>query len=240
MKSIYTLTTIVFLFFAAQVSCLAQKKVKGNGNIITKTVLTKNYQSIQVVGFMDVYLEPGKEGVITVSTDENLQPYIKVEVNSGTLTIAIKKGVNLRTKKGVIVKVPVEEISEISLVGSGDIISDNKISTQQMEILLTGSGDITLAVQAQQTDVKIVGSGDVKLSGATDNLEVKLSGSGDFNGYSLLSQDTEAYVSGSGDVKVSALKSLKARVNGSGDIAYKGNPEILSTKIIGSGDITGH
>ena len=240
MKSFFSISTFVSLLLLSQVSCFAQKKIKGNGKMITKTIVTQEYDAVKVVGFMDVLLESGTEGNITVSTDENLYKYLIIEVNLNKLTIRIKKGIHLITKKGIVIIVPVQEINEVSLVGSGDVISKDVIASQDVSISLIGSGDIDLPVRASQTDVKIVGSGDVKLSGATGNLEVKLSGSGDFNGYSLLSQDTEAYVSGSGDVKVSALKSLKARVNGSGDIAYKGNPEILSTKIIGSGDITGH
>jgi hypothetical protein len=38
---------------------------------------------------------------------------------------------------------------------------------------------------------------------------------------------------------VVSTKSLKARVTGSGDIDYKGNPEKKDTKVTGSGDIDG-
>ncbi len=240
MKTLFTLTTVLSLFLLTQSSCLAQRKIKGNGNITTKTLSTPEYDAVKVVGFMDVYLESGKEGTITVSTDDNLHEYIKIEVNQGELSIRIKKGVNLRTKKGIAITVPVENIEKVSLVGSGDVETRTVLQSSQFDVSLVGSGDIQLDINTTQTDVKIVGSGDIRLTGTTTNLEVKLSGSGDFNGFSLLSENTEAYVSGSGDVKVMAKQQLKARVNGSGDIVYKGNPTTISSKVVGSGDITGY
>ncbi len=240
MKTIFNALTIALFVLITHTSCQAQKKIKGNGNTTTQTIKTQDYNAIKVVGFMDVFLETGEEGTITVTTDENLHNYITVEVNQGKLSIGIKKGVTLKTKKGITVTVPVTHLNAISLVGSGDILSKQPLNASTMEITLTGSGDIQLALEAKDVDVKIVGSGDVKVVGSTSNLEVKLSGSGDFVGTDLISENTQAYVSGSGDIKVYTTSNLKARVNGSGDIVYRGNPATISSKVIGSGDIIGN
>jgi hypothetical protein len=76
------------------------------------------------------------------------------------------------------------------------------------------------------------------MSGSTSNLAVELSGSGDFRGFDIESQSSNVSVSGSGDVKVVAKKNLVARVSGSGDIVYKGNPEKKDVKVLGSGNIS--
>ena len=214
------------------------KKVVGNGNVTTKTVNTRNYDAIKVVGSMDVHLEKGTEGSITVRTDDNLHEYIVVEVKDNTLVIKTKKHTYLKTRKGVHITVPFEDISEVSLVGSGDIDTKNTIKTDVFEVRVTGSGDIELAVEANMVDASVTGSGDLVLSGTTNSLDVSVTGSGDFQGFNLESQNTEARVSGSGDLEVVAKRSLKARVNGSGDITYSGNPERSDTKISGSGDIS--
>ena len=226
------LTILSFNFSQAQ-----NKKVKGNGNITTKTHNTSDYDAIKVVGFMDVYLEKGKEGAIVVKTDENIHEYIIIESNNGTLVIKTKKGVSISTKKGVHITVPFKEISELTLTGSGDVLTNDTIKSDSFDVNLTGSGDVILDIEANTIDAKITGSGDMKIKGKTTNLEVKLSGSGDFWGSSLISKNTQVYVSGSGDAKVHASETLKARVSGSGDIQYSGNPKNSDTKVIGSGDI---
>jgi len=237
MKSILKYTLAIALTVACFNLSFAQKRVKGNGTMTTKTHSTSDYNAIHVVGFMDVILEKGKEGTITVKTDENLHEYIIVESNNGTLTLKIKKGVNLSTKKGVHLTVPFTDISELSLTGSGDVLTKDVIKANSMEVELTGSGDMILEIEATDIDAKLTGSGDLQISGKATDFEIKVTGSGDFVGKSLTSQNTEAYVSGSGDATVYASKSLKARVHGSGDIRYVGNPETTDLKVMGSGDI---
>ena len=49
--------------------------------------------------------------------------------------------------KGIHITVPFEDISEVSLIGSGDIYTEDKIETTAFETELIGSGDIDLAIQ---------------------------------------------------------------------------------------------
>lgn len=215
-------------------------KVVGDGNVTTKTMSTADYDEIKVVGSMDVHFEKGIEGNISVTTDSNLHDYIVIEVKGEELVIKTKKGYHLKTKKGIHVTVPFQDISEVSLTGSGDVDTKDTIKATEFEISVTGSGDITLSVEANSIETNITGSGDVVLKGATNSLAVTVTGSGDFKGFDLQSNNTEARVSGSGDIKVVAKESINARVSGSGDIVYKGNPERKDTKTSGSGDISSY
>lgn len=213
------------------------KKVKGNGNIVTKTVNTGTYDDIKVVGSMDVTLVAGSEGNISVTTDENLHEYMNIEVKGNTLEIKHKKNYNLRTKKGIKVTVPFKDISGVRLVGSGDVNTKDQIKSNDLDVSVTGSGDIVLDVQTTNLDASVTGSGDLTLRGSTDTLTIDVTGSGDFRGTDLQAKNTDVTVSGSGDAKVVARESIKARVSGSGDILYTGNPAKSDTKAHGSGDI---
>lgn len=214
------------------------KSIKGTGNETTTTVNTSDYDEVKVVGSMDVTLVKGDEGTIKLTTDENLHEYIKITSENKVLTIAIKNNIGwLKTKKGINVEVPFRDLTAITLTGSGDIVGKDTIEAEDLEINITGSGDVNLDVNATRVDAKLTGSGDGVLKGETTYFEVKVSGSGDFDATRLKSENTEAFVSGSGEASVYASKTLKARVNGSGDIAYAGNPEKVDSKISGSGDI---
>ena len=213
------------------------KKVVGNGNIVTKTVNTGDYDEVQLVGSMNVELVKGNEGSISLTTDENLHEYVEIKSEGKDLVIKTKKNYNLKTKKGILVTVPFTDLNAVKMVGSGDVTGKDVIKSATMEVSLTGSGDILLDLDAEMVEAKVTGSGDVLLKGKTNFLEVKLTGSGDFNGEDLEANNTEVAVSGSGDAKVIARGSLKARVSGSGEIKYKGNPEKRDTKTSGSGEI---
>ncbi|MEL6812480.1 MAG: head GIN domain-containing protein [Bacteroidota bacterium] len=241
MKTVLNLTLAATLALTGIAETNAQwRKVTGNGNVTTKTINTGDYDAVKVVGSMDVHLEKGSEGNITVKTDDNLHEYLDIEVKGDALVIKSEKNISLRTKKGIHVYVPFEKISKVALTGSGDIDTKDTIDAPEMSVSVTGSGDVVLDINAGMVDADITGSGDMVLRGKTQDLEVQVTGSGDFKGFELEAQNTNARVSGSGDAKVVAKNSLKARVNGSGDIDYKGNPEKRDTKTSGSGDISSY
>ena len=239
MKILINYSLLIALTLLCHNTSFAQfKKVKGNGNITNKIHTTSDYHKVEVVGFMNVILEKGTEGTIRVKTDENIQELVIIESDKGVLKIIIKKNVNINTKNGIQITVPFEGLTNITLIGSGDVLTIDQIKSDQFEAEVTGSGDMILDVEANRIDAKVTGSGDMKLSGNATELEIKVTGSGDFDGGSLNSQNVEAYVSGSGDARFVAKNSIKARVNGSGVIDYSGNPNTSDTKVMGSGNIS--
>jgi hypothetical protein len=239
MKKIATLGFVVLFTF----SCSAQwgKRIKGNGNVVTIERSTGDYDAIGISGWFDVDLVAGNEGEISLKGEENLLEHIITEVKDGKLVIKVEKGLNLKPsswKNGIHITVPVESIDAVSLSGSGDIVGKTTIKTDNFKTSMSGSGDITLAIESGSIEATMSGSGDIMLRGSTSKFEATISGSGDIKAYELEADHVNATVSGSADIKVTANKSLKARVSGSGDIHYKGNPEKVDTKTSGSGDIT--
>lgn len=224
-------------------SCSAQwgKRVKGNGNVVTIERSTRDYDAISVSGWFDVDLVSGNEGDISLKGEENLLDHIITEVKDGKLVIKVEKGMNLKPstwKNGILITVPVESIDAISLSGSGDIVGKTTISADDFKTSMSGSGDITLDLDTRSIDASMSGSGDIELRGTTTDFMATISGSGDIKAYGLEAENVDATVSGSADIRVTANKRLKARVSGSGDIHYRGNPEKVDTKTSGSGDIT--
>lgn len=239
MKKLATLG-LVLLFTA---SCSAQwgKRIKGNGNVVTIDRSVGDYEAVALSGWFDVDLVDGKEGELTLEGESNLLEYIKTEVKDGKLVIKTEKGVNLKPSSwddGIRITVPVESINSLSLSGSGDIVGKKTIKTKNFKTAMSGSGDITVVVEANSIDASMSGSGDITLSGSTQDFEATISGSGDIKAYDLEADNVDATVSGSADIKVTANKVLKARVSGSGDIHYRGNPDKVDTKASGSGDIS--
>ena len=101
-----------------------EKKIKGNGNVVTIERSVGEYETISSAGWFDVILVDGKEGTISLKGEENLLEYIETEVKNGKLTIKKEKGVNLKSsnwKGGIVVTIPIEEVSAVSLAGSGDV-----------------------------------------------------------------------------------------------------------------------
>ena len=238
-KSILFLAAFIMALTTAQAQW-GNKSIKGNGNQVTKDRKVGSYDGISLVGSLNVQLVAGSEGTVKVEAESNLQEYIITEVKNGTLKITTEKGINLKPKNKILVTVPVESVSEISLTGSGDLWTRDRLNSQNLKVQLTGSGDIKLDLKVMDLESKITGSGDIVFQGRSKNFECSVTGSGDLDAYNLQANNVEARVSGSGDIMVYAGDKLNATVSGSGDITYKGNPTKQNFKTHGSGSISSH
>lgn len=218
------------------------KRIKGNGNTITLTRQTANYDKVSVSGSFDVQLVRGEEGEITLKGEENLLEHIEVYVKNNVLILKVKDNINLSSSwnKTIAIEVPVIEITGVKLSGSGDISTQTTLKATDFNAAVSGSGDISLAIEATNLYVQVSGSGDIDLSGSAEDLTVKVSGSGDVNAYDVVAQDAIVNVSGSADVTLTVKGTLNAKVSGSGDIQYKGNPKKVVSKVSGSGDVNGY
>lgn len=238
LKSI-TLVTLISCVSISNAQWGKWKKVKGDGNITTVTRTTAEYDGLKASGPIDFKLVEGKEGNISIKGDANLMDYIITEIKDGNLIVKTKKGVNLKPTKTIVVTVPYESISYVSIAGSGDIENSGTIRADELKVSVAGSGDIDLNIDTDAVSSSIAGSGDVVLKGASDNLTVKIAGSGDFDGKSLNSTNVSAKIAGSGAANVVCNGDLYVRISGSGDVRYSGTPTSKDTKVSGSGSVKG-
>lgn len=239
MKKLITLSLVLL----ASTQIHAQwwgKSVKGNGELETITRNVGDYDEISVAGFFDVTLVAGNEGELTIEGESNLLEYIETEVDGDRLTIKVKNKQNLKTSlgKNIKIRVPFRDLNQVSLSGSGEIMSTDVIKANNFRVSVSGSGDINLVVEASSTESRVTGSGDLVLRGSTRDHETSVTGSGDLEAGRFKADNVDAKVTGSGDIRVSCEKSIRARVTGSGDIEYVGNPTKQDTKVSGSGDIS--
>jgi len=242
-KSIQLLVCGAFLLsFAAkaQWSSNDKNKISGNGNVVSQTRTTADYDAVTVAGSFDVELVSGKEGKITIKGEDNLLTAVKVEVVENVLKIYVEKGTNIRpsASKKIQITVPFEKISEVSMAGSGDIQSKDAIKNDKFSAKLAGSGNFNLNVDSTDLELKLSGSGNMHLKGSSDSLITKLAGSGNIDTTNLKAKKVDANVSGSGNSRINCIESLTARIAGSGDIKYTGNPEKKDVKVSGSGSIS--
>jgi hypothetical protein len=232
------ITIVILLVFTTSVSAQWFGKVKGNGDMVTKTRNVGEYDKVSVGGSFDVKLYAGAEGKLTITVDENLLEYLITEVDNGKLKIKWKKGTNVSSRSNILVTVPFKDIDAVSLAGSGDVYTEDVIKADSFKTALAGSGDIKLKVDASSVDSSIAGSGDIALSGSANSIKCSIAGSGDIEAYDLSSNDADIRISGSGGVTISVKDNLVARISGSGNIYYKGDPEKQDVKVSGSGNVS--
>lgn len=230
------LVSILLLFFS---NINAQKwwnsGIKGEGPRVEQELDLRSFDGIKLTMAADVYLTKGNSQHVRISAQQNIIDLIKKEVNDGVWKISPEE--NIRDHSPIKIYITVPSMNYVGLSGSGDIYTEGTFDVSgEVNIAVSGSGDIRFNTNAAAIDASVSGSGDIELNGSARNMNVRISGSGDIDAYDLRTGSCEVRVSGSGGVKVHATEDLNVRVSGSGDVYYRGNPNVTS-RISGSGDL---
>jgi len=101
---------------------------------------------------------------------------------------------------------------------------------------LQGSGNQTSVVSGENIVASITGSGTLTLSGTCNFAEIALRSAGSFIGSNLEIRTAEVTSTGSGSIYIWVTDRLNVKIQGSGNVYYKGNP-IISSTIGGSGKL---
>lgn len=233
------LTTLAIAILFITVGC-AQKRINGNGNIVTIERNVGDYDALRVGGFYEVELVEGNEGKIVLKGEENLLEYIETEVEGGTLTIKSEDNKNLNPSRGegIYITIPVEKIDAIRLSGAGKLSSTKTLKSNSFKVHTSGVRNADLNLDSKSITVITSGSSNVTLSGNAENIDVTSSGSSKMNAFELNVDKVGVRSSGSSDVNISVNQTLNTRVSGSGDVRYRGNPSKINNKISGSGEVS--
>ncbi|NVK84054.1 MAG: DUF2807 domain-containing protein [Cytophagia bacterium] len=189
-----------------------------------------------------VYISQGNKNEVIVEADDRDMDKIRTEVRGGRLSIStrdngrwFKWGDGIEGR--VNIYITLKELRGVSVSGSGDVISQNTIKTDDFEASISGSGDIEVELDARAIESRITGSGNIELKGSAQRARLGISGSGKYFAEELKVDDYNVTISGSGRAAINTNGELDVRISGSGSVYYSGNPTGVNTNVSGSGRV---
>lgn len=219
-------------------SCLddAFLGIEGRGELITQTIDMEELSGFNLTIAADVYVSYGDKQEITIEAQENILDNIDFDwVRNGIWTIRYYHWV--RRAKPVKIYLTLNELDKVVLTGSGNITGDNHFTDlEDLELVITGSGNLDLGFDCQRLDLTISGSGDMNLTGSAEELNGLITGSGHVDGYDLATREADIRITGSGDCRLTVEDYLRVLISGSGSVIYLGDPG-TSIHITGSGEV---
>jgi len=199
--------------------------ISGSGHVVTEPRLVSGFDRVRIGGSGHLTIQQGDEESLTITTDDNLLPYLKSSVGGGELRIGTDN-VNLRPTHGIQYLLKLKRLRGVHLSGALEADAD-RLQTDDLAFSISGSGRIGIGrLEARNLDVQVSGSGDIRLAGKVEGQHIGISGSGDYHAENLESDRVEAGISGSGTLTVWAKSALNAGVSGSGEINYYGSPRV--------------
>jgi len=227
------ITTSLVLIFAFSL-IWAQNKETRNVDTFTKI-------AFRVPG--KLYIKQGPTQKVELQGDKDVLSKIETEVNGSRLSIGRENG-NWRMwdwdDSKIVVYITVKDIEGLSVSGSGTLIGEGKIKTGDLDLNVSGSGNLEIEFEANgDLKANVSGSGNIDVKGNCQSLESQVSGSGNVRLEGAIAGRAEVNVSGSGKIIASGTaREIKTTISGSGEVrAANLEVEKCEVRISGSGDV---
>jgi hypothetical protein len=208
-----------------------------DGSIETQIIELGDFEGIDLNIAADVYLTEGAVQEVKITGKTDAIAKLEREIDNGIWEIEFDECVR---NHDIEIHITMPKLTSVSISGSGDVIGETAFNStdENVDFKISGSGYLSLEMNANKIHTKISGSGDARLSGSATEHELKISGSGSLNGFGLVATDQITTISGSGSAEVFVDGGiLDAKISGSGKVYYKGNPTSFSADVSGSGKV---
>ena len=246
---------IACLTITAFYSC-DKVKFDGEGDIVTRTLELSEIDRFANEGSFDVFVEQGAIQSVVVEGQSNIIDRLLTRVDDGRWNIALKPG--SYSDFALTINITTPNIEEMIIDGSGDVfidqyavsklrlrsrgsgdfvVSQPMTISNQLDLDVEGSGDISIpSLDCQNLEMDVEGSGDIMVSGNSQDAVYYVDGSGDIFSFDMIAVTGTATNRGSGDIELTIMNQLDATITASGNILYKGTPNITE-KVTGSGKL---
>ena len=214
---------------------LVQAQTRESRNVDTFTKI-----AFRVPG--KLYLRQGATQKVEIEGKKDVLEKIETKVDGSRLVIEHEdeKFWKWGNDEKVNIYITVKDVEGLSVGGSGDLIGETKIVADDIDLNVSGSGNMRVEVEASgDMESDVSGSGNIDLRGKCKNLNSDVSGSGRVTLVLNASGNADFGVSGSGKIEASGAASrVKANISGSGRVlAADLETNSCDVRITGSGDV---
>ena len=230
-------------------SCRVKERLNvfEGGPRVTDVRQHNGFEEIEIKGSPTVYYTQADSFSVRVTGPQNYVDDILTEINGKTLVVRNRGkisvvNISFEGEDEVAVYVTSPDLVSLRLNGSGDFVSKRLIDSDNMDIVLRGSGDIDIdSLICDRCQVELVGSGDIDVNRLeAQRVSASLIGSGDIDLKLKKVQNTKLSLKGSGDIDAHFAEgcgTVDCELRGSGDISIKGPVGKVNSHKFGSGDI---
>ena len=175
----------------------------------------------------DLEITPGdgQAPTLSITAESKLIRNILTHVEDGLLKIRFDRCV--RKHENILIKVQSGALNNLILTGLGSVVFVDTMTTTALKAEVRGAGTMDLSVRGDSMTSVIEGAGTITLRGNATNQVIRNYDSGAVKAFDLNTTNTFVEINGSGGCEVRALELLDAKIDGSGDVLYKGSPQIV-------------
>jgi len=188
--------------------------IRGNGHIKTDERTISAFTNIDAGGAFQIEWQSGAP-TLSITTDENLLPYIDNQISGETLHLHTREQIWPTHGIKVVISSPTRTGAKTS--GAAKLTA-NQLSGPRFALESTGAAE-------------------VKLDGNIDELLADMTSASELHAGDLQTKTTEISTTGAADAEIAVSETLKVAITGAGKVSYSGSPKTIEKHISGAGSI---
>jgi Putative auto-transporter adhesin, head GIN domain len=210
--------------------------IAGSGNVVTKDVPVTGFSSIEVSSAFDVTASIGATPSVSIRIDDNLEQYLDVGVQGGTLRIGLRTGTSV-SGATLQADVTAPTLDRVQASGACRIRVTDQIRGRSIDIELSGASTMEGAVDLESATATLSGASRVSLSGRAPDVSARGSGASRFELFDLQAETLDIDLSGASSAEVSVSDSISASASGGSSLTYHGSPTFTKKEVSGGSSI---
>lgn len=219
------------------------KGLTGNGILTSKTIEAPQYTQVEVERGVVLRLVESPNNQITVTTDENVMPYVVITCQEGILKATIDPTVNYICQADITVEAPINpQITQLRASSAGEIELMVPLMTEELGIEASSAAEIKGALHGgkvmlnlsssaeadlhletmEKVGVHISSAAEAELRGSCRQLEALVTSAASLDAEELISTSCTANASSAGEIELYCTGLLVAEASSAGTIRYSG------------------
>lgn len=227
MKNLYN--PIVLIALLISFSTFSQEKLKGNKDVTTENRNISEFDKIEVIDDVDIYLTFGESQSVFVETDSNLQEVVTTEIKDGVLII--KTDNKIGRKKELIVHIKLNKnFKEISAFNNANIISKSLLIFETIALNAFDNADYDLNLHAKEVQLSCKKTSNLKLEILCENATITSEESSNLKG-SIQTKNINIHMLDKAVINITG-SSTDIETDSFGNSSFKGNDFKVNNAII--------
>jgi len=232
----------VVIIFLAIISLSCTKRgtwgIRGQGSDVTELRSVSGFSGIKLCCDANVVYIVDSIYRVEVTGQKNVLAVLETKLQGSDLSIDFKRDVWSHNTINIVVHSPF--MIKMNVSGSGKITSQSTLNASALELVISGSGNISIqSVSVQGLTSRLSGSGSIRIhEGTTSSENFSISGSGSIQTEFVKAATSQVNISGSGNVYINVSDKINIDISGSGSVYYHGKPSI-NFNGSGSGKVIG-
>lgn len=224
------------LVLLAGCSVVESRVIRGSGNTVTLEVDASGFDKLNVGYAFEVDITQGDDYRVTVTVDQNLEEYLRVDKQGDTLRIQMESG-QIYNSATLRAEVTMPALVDLELSGASRGTVTGFDAAESVTIEVSGASSLRGDWNTGDARMNVSGASRVELEGAGQDLNLEASGASraELGDFAVVNADVE--VSGASNAIVNVSGRLNAEASGASSVHYRGEPELGRIQTSGAGSV---